>query len=318
MVSLNGTRNWILGCTSVILLFLTISGFFGKYARFLELTCHFRLQYLFAGVLLALSLSFFRFWKLLTIAIVAIILNAYTMLPLYLHRPETHNKYELRIISFNLFFKNRHYDQIVSFMQHSNADVLLLQETTQLALKRLDILKSRFPYSRYQASRNTHGLAIFSRYRIIKFESSNFNAPYLLATIKVNGTRVDILNTHLHTPTSSIRFENRNSELQDLASIVQTSSSSIIVGGDLNTSIWSPYYSAFKEEAHLKDSRTGFGLKPTWPTVMPLVMIPIDHFLVSTNIDVVRLQTGPTLGSDHLPLVLDVTLPHNSAVVELK
>jgi endonuclease/exonuclease/phosphatase (EEP) superfamily protein YafD len=147
-----------------------------------------------------------------------------------------------------------------------------------------------------------------SHYPIKKLEASNFKVPYLLARIKVNKKTVTIANTHLFTPTSSWRFQNRNSELHDLGTIVSSAKGFVIVGGDLNMSVWSPYYEQFKHETHLKDARSGFGLIPTWPTFVTPVMIPIDHFLVSSNVQVVNLQTGPKIGSDHLPLVLDVVI----------
>jgi endonuclease/exonuclease/phosphatase family metal-dependent hydrolase len=38
-------------------------------------------------------------------------------------------------------------------------------------------------------------------------------------------------------------------------------------------------------------------------------MIPIDHCLVSPDIDVLRMRTGRNIGSDHLPIIVDMTIP---------
>jgi hypothetical protein len=36
---------------------------------------------------------------------------------------------------------------------------------------------------------------------------------------------------------------------------------------------------------------------------------PVDHILVSRNIEVKHFEVGPDIGSDHLPLIADLRLP---------
>ena len=306
-------RLWGLRIAALSLLFFSITSFLGNLNRYFELSCHFRLQYLLVGVLLTSVFIFLRSWKYLSVSILSLLLNAFVIAPYYVstaETPEYSDNHKLRIVSSNLYFRNKHYDRIIDFIGNSNADVVVLQEATTQSLQQLRILRSQYPHVRYQPNRNIHGIAILSRYPISKFESSNFSVPYLRAEIKLKGRKVTVLNTHLFTPTSAWRFENRNKDLSEFGSIIRSTEGYVIVAGDFNMSIWSPYYTKFVKETHLKDARTGFGLVPTWPTHMPLVMIPIDHFLVSSNVKILNFQTGTSIGSDHLPLVLDVALSH--------
>jgi hypothetical protein len=41
---------------------------------------------------------------------------------------------------------------------------------------------------------------------------------------------------------------------------------------------------------------------------MPLVYIPIEQFLLRKKIDVLKINTGRNVGSDHLPLITDLVI----------
>jgi endonuclease/exonuclease/phosphatase (EEP) superfamily protein YafD len=86
--------------------------------------------------------------------------------------------------------------------------------------------------------------------------------------------------------------------------------------GDLNASLWSPVYLDFAKQTKLTNVRQGFGLLPTWPTFMGFnwLMIPIDHCLVSSDICVVNAQTGERIGSDHLPLIVELKIKQRPAL----
>ena len=61
----------------------------------------------------------------------------------------------------------------------------------------------------------------------------------------------------------------------------------------------------------LVDSSRGRGLQSTGP-VRPLgLRIPIDHCLVSAGVVVHDKQIGPDVGSDHLPLMVDLAVADN-------
>jgi endonuclease/exonuclease/phosphatase (EEP) superfamily protein YafD len=72
--------------------------------------------------------------------------------------------------------------------------------------------------------------------------------------------------------------------------------------------MWSPFYKNMVKTGNLRNARSGFGILPTWPTFLPLAYIPIDHFLVSKEIGVLKIRTGRNVGSDHLPLITDLVL----------
>ncbi|WP_371357457.1 endonuclease/exonuclease/phosphatase family protein [Hydrocoleum sp. CS-953] len=130
----------------------------------------------------------------------------------------------------------------------------------------------------------------------------------LVTQLKVPGKPISLVVTHPAIPTKRANFKLRNQELELLADYVSKLESPIIVVGDFNTSIWSPYYHQFVHKTGLINGRRGFGIQPSWPTDFPLFYIPIDHCLVSPEIQVLNSHIGENVGSDHLPLITDVAI----------
>jgi len=89
--------------------------------------------------------------------------------------------------------------------------------------------------------------------------------------------------------------------------------------GDLNATMWSPYFRTLRTKLGLHDSRKGFGILPTWTTpspvspfpawLAPLLAILIDHCLLSRDIQAIEMHIGKPVGSDHLPIVVDLAIP---------
>ena len=76
--------------------------------------------------------------------------------------------------------------------------------------------------------------------------------------------------------------------------------------GDLNCTSWTPAFAELERISGLRDSRKGFGVQPTWPSNLPGLRIPIDHFLVSPSLAVRNRFVGPAVGSDHFPVVIEL------------
>ena len=58
----------------------------------------------------------------------------------------------------------------------------------------------------------------------------------------------------------------------------------------------------------LENSSQGFGVQPTWPNFNPLLRIPLDHCLHSSDISIVDRQIGEDVSSDHYPLIVDFVI----------
>ena len=109
-------------------------------------------------------------------------------------------------------------------------------------------------------------------------------------------------------PVSRANIEARNAQLAVLGDELGLSARPTVFIGDLNTSMWAPTYLAFEKASGLRNGRKGFGLVPTYPAFFPIAGIPIDHCLVSEEIEVLEFRTGSRIGSDHWPIIVTLAL----------
>lgn len=82
----------------------------------------------------------------------------------------------------------------------------------------------------------------------------------------------------------------------------------LVVMGDLNATPFAPAFADLLAAGGLRDSGRGHGLGGTWPTGVPLLSVAIDHVLVGKGVVVLDRWIGPDIGSDHLPVIVDLGL----------
>ena len=95
---------------------------------------------------------------------------------------------------------------------------------------------------------------------------------------------------------------------EELVQLISNQPDVVLVLGDLNMTFRSSLFQWFLRESGLRDSRRGFGWQATWPVAVPLLATPIDHGLVSHEINVLNRELGPNVGSDHFPVILEFSI----------
>ncbi len=299
--------------TSVAASVLTIAGLFGRHP-YLELTTHFRLQYALTLSALALLLFIFRSWKLLPLALCCAAFNWAYILPYYSaqHRPASKpSAVHLQLVLSNVLGSNKDYEALTTMLGAEHPDIAVLQEFTEEWQKHLHGLDVQWPYSTVIPRPGGSGMAVFSRYPLEHAEMLTLDAsthPALLVRVNVEGIKLTVLSLHPPMPARADKFANRNEQIVNAASIMKEAKGAKVLIGDLNTTMWSPYFTDLIRESGLRDARVGFGLSPSWPVPLPsFLQIPIDHCLVSEEITVEEVRTGKYIGSDHRPLVVNIS-----------
>jgi endonuclease/exonuclease/phosphatase (EEP) superfamily protein YafD len=170
-------------------------------------------------------------------------------------------------------------------------------------------VKAAYPHFVERTRSDHFGIALFSKLPLENaevFYPAGDRFPAIRADVWVNDRLVTLLNLHPAPPLLRNLFNVRNRQLADAAAIARDQDDLVIAAGDLNVTMWSPYYRRFESESGLRNTRRGMGIRPTWPANMPLAQLPLDHVLVSPDILTVDFAVGPDVGSDHLPVMVDL------------
>jgi endonuclease/exonuclease/phosphatase (EEP) superfamily protein YafD len=306
----------LLGLGAIATCLLSLIGTIGG-NRYLDLLANFQLQYLLASLVIASFLACTRYKKLLFVALICVGINLREIVPWYLPSSlaASPSSSEVRILMSNLYgYKNDNYEGAIAFIRQEKPQIAAFVEFTKEWQQQFEVLQDIFPYSK-----TTPGAAIYSQQPLDNVEVKYFTArrnPSIVADFNLNGQKVSLIATHPRTPLAQRNFENRNQHLDAIAQYVQTLKNPAVVIGDLNITMWSKYYKNLEQKTGLRNARQGFGLMTTWPRnrlpipgiLEPLFSIPIDHCLVSSDIQVADFRTGLNIGSDHLPLVVDLRI----------
>ncbi|MEG4484930.1 endonuclease/exonuclease/phosphatase family protein [Microcoleus sp. D2_18a_B4] len=293
---------------------LSIVGYLGEFNIFFELTSHFKLQYLVVGFSTFIFFALVRSKKIwLLVSAFCIIINLAEIVPWYFPAPAVAGAnpgHNLRILHSNVLRANRRYSEVISLVKVEQPDIAVFVEVNSTWAKQLSVLSEIFPYSSTQQESERFGSAIYSK---LPLENSAVKAfsnqrKSLSADVKFQGKIISLILAHPTVPVKQESFINRNKQLAAIGEYAAQVKNPLIVVGDLNTTMWSPFYKNMVKTGNLRNARSGFGILPTWPTFMPLAYIPIDHFLVSKEIGVLKIRTGRNVGSDHLPLITDLVI----------
>jgi endonuclease/exonuclease/phosphatase (EEP) superfamily protein YafD len=307
-------------CTAggVVLSAATACGFLGRFWWLFDLCAHFRVQYFVGLAALAILLGFgHRYFATAAFTLFSII-NLWTIVPLYLGKeappPPTSSKY--RGVLMNVNTGTGDPAKVGSFIEQSAPDVLALEEIDERWLSSLAGPLSHYPFSKIVARSDNFGIGLFSRYpfsRCEVLELGDANVPSIVAELKMPDGRLTMIATHPLPPGGLENSRLRNDQLSRIPELVKRAGSRVLLLGDINATPWCYPFQRLLSDSGLRDASQGRGILATWPTFLPIALIPIDHCLHSPGIYINREATGPSVGSDHFPLVVDFSFTSSPA-----
>ena len=298
---------------TILLFVITTVSFFGEFTVYFELFSHFRVQYsfLFLGSLVFLGVA--KAWKWLPLPLLGLLLNFVPIVPYWLSPPpvpKSARLHKVRILVSNVRSSNENYSAVKKQIQKHDPDIVGLIEVSRRWLRELGPATKHFKY-RYDVPRGDNfGLALFSKFKlnhVHKRYLGNTSLPTIVADVDLKGERFSFVLTHPLPPVGTRLFRLRNRQMAAVADYIAKKKGPVVLAGDLNVTMWSPFYDLLLEKTGLHNARRGFGIVPTW-TVIPFMGIPIDHILVSQDIRTIAFRALGAIGSDHLPNLADLQI----------
>ena len=302
---------------------LTLVGFLGRRGWLLDIPNHFRVQYFFLLVLVAVGfLAFGWLWgtaAALGLALVNLVVILPRLIPLA-HAASNGSGY--RLLLSNVLKRNRSYHKLLDLVGSQQPDLVVLIEPDRAWLEGLAGLRPDYPYWYSDPRKDAYGIAVLSRQPFDSAEVIHLGSagvPTVLVRLRLindHNRLLTVIATHPPPPKGARHTARRNDQLRALAKFVCQQRGAVLLCGDLNLSPWSPHFLDLLRDSRLADSGRGFGIQPTWPAENFWLRTPIDHCLVSPQIMVRRRWLGPPVGSDHLPVILDFSLAGTSDIPE--
>ncbi len=298
---------------AVLCTLFSLAGYLGGFERWLELTVHFRFQYLILSVILLIILAIFRQGKWCLLCLFCISLNAVEVVPWYMNNSKVNTSQSgetIKVIQSNILSSNQNYAEFINLVKAEKPQILVVQELNEPWAKELESINNILPHSFVLPQENNFGMGIYSSFPLENQSTKWLTAqiPELIADIEVAGKTINLTAIHPVPPINESYFYLRNQQLEETSKYLQQSNVEKIVLGDLNLTMWSPIYRSFVRTTGLVNARLGFGVLPTWPTNILPLRIPLDHCLVSPEITVANIKVGANIGSDHLPLIAELVI----------
>ena len=306
---------WLLALTVFAATAFSVMGSYAERLHLFDLVSHFRMQYLCIaafGVLVSLLL---RKYLLLSVSLVCVLLNFTQIAALYMdssiHAQANKTARSIKVMVANVNTSNLHKKELRDLVRKVRPDHLILLEVDSVWLAEMRELRDILPHQTENPSSDNFGIAVYSSFAPEKAKAARFDRGLpmsIVSEFKHDAGRYTLYATHPLPPVQDLSYRMRNTQIDKIAEQIAAGSGAAILAGDLNLTPWSPIIRSFLKKTGLSLSRSGFGILPTWPTQIPLLSIPIDYCLVSSDFRVISTQTESITGSDHKALISELVL----------
>ncbi len=293
-------RRWTWAAT-IALGLLSVAAGLGSLGQPFEMVGNFRVQIAICAVAFAVGIGVARHGRALAVCSAIVLINAVIVaLPFCAgvrHDPPA--PVMTRIVWANLYRQQSALDRLAAVARDAHADRVAVTEVPPSGEAGIRRALPDFPCVVFTADNgNPFAVAIASR-RPCVVGGDLPSVRY----IDVDGLRLVAI--HSRPPWDNDRTAQRNAVIDKGFDLAATVRQGILVG-DFNATPWSPVFSTGMRHGMIM-APCGGPLAPTWRSTHALFGLKIDQVYVTPSLTVTTCRRGPDIGSDHRPLIFEVT-----------
>ncbi|MBJ2152688.1 endonuclease/exonuclease/phosphatase family protein [Paracoccus sp. IB05] len=225
------------------------------------------------------------------------------------------------IVTANVLGTNRDAVRFFNLPEVKAADLVVLQEVPSTWQEALVTARDTWPWQSEATVKISSHLRILSRFPITSEQvitpptpGSTGGRNAVRVALMVGSHPVIVYAVHAQTPRSPQMWRQRNTYLENLASVLEQEKpdASVIVAGDWNTPPWSPFLNDFLERTGYQNTEPFMPVATRFVTgleTMPWLGTPIDRIALSPDLGLKAIGTAGPFGSDHLPVSAVISVP---------
>ncbi|MEM8700342.1 MAG: endonuclease/exonuclease/phosphatase family protein [Pseudomonadota bacterium] len=228
--------------------------------------------------------------------------------------------------------------RLTSFLEREKPDIIVFQEVMwwlqERRWERLELpvgSKGENGFPDYLAVGTAESLVVYSKLPILQTRSQivrgdlhegasvihEADREILEATLDAGDRHLNLISVHPDSPRNDIRWHNKRRYFAEtdktIRGLQERNAGPLLVVGDWNSAPWSARFQRTLAQNGLRTAYPGgwpqttrffFDYRLYW-----ILGSPVDQFAVSDDIRVLSVSTGPDIGSDHLPLIVEIQLP---------
>lgn len=224
------------------------------------------------------------------------------------------------LVSANVLVDNRHPERFLELPEIASADILVLQEVRP-DWQEVLLASGLWPHDSERNLYSVNDMKVFSRFPIVseaaispESRDTGGRHPRRLE-LSVAGRPLILYIVHAQTPRHPSMWRERSAYLRDLqaALLAEPSDAAVVVAGDWNTPAFSPFLHDFLNATGYRTTESRWWPLPTRFMVrfgsITRLGVPIDRVVLSPNVGLEDIRTGPNYGSNHLPVYTRLSIP---------